>query len=149
MGFAVTHLHRSEELALMSYDHGGLFSRLCIVCDEQPWIKTQAELAQRLGVHRHTVATVVREQAGVSYVVWRQLRRIERGLSMLEQQPHLSIKQIAQALGFGSTSAFDRSFRRVRGLSPTDYRARIRSDLRESGGVDDKPANRQVNIFAK
>jgi AraC-like DNA-binding protein len=120
----------------MSYDHCGLFARVCAACDERPSINTQAELAQFLGVHRHTIAAVVREQSGLSYMTWRQRRRIERGLSML-QQPHLSIKQIAQALGFGSTSAFDRSFRRARGLSPTGYRASIHPNSRQPGRADE------------
>ncbi len=36
--------------------------------------------------------------------------------------PTLSVKEIATSVGYESTSSFDREFRRLHGLSPTEWR---------------------------
>lgn len=48
-------------------------------------------------------------------------RRIERAKTLLAD-PRSSITLIALDLGFGTTAAFSAAFRRIAGLTPTDYR---------------------------
>jgi AraC family transcriptional regulator len=48
-------------------------------------------------------------------------RRIERAKILLADR-NTSIIEIALAIGFGSASSFSTAFRRIAGLTPTDYR---------------------------
>ncbi len=52
-------------------------------------------------------------------------RRIERAKGLLAKRA-MSVTEIGMALGFSGTSAFTMSFRKVTGMTPTDYR---RSDV--------------------
>jgi AraC-like DNA-binding protein len=63
----------------------------------------------------------------------RGFRQHLRDLRLSHAQEHLaggflSIKEVAGAVGFNSTSAFDREFARVHGCSPTQWRRQICED---------------------
>ena len=53
---------------------------------------------------------------------WRGRHRLAAACQLLESRPDLSIKEIAAATGFNSTSVFDRFFRRSCGCSPSQCR---------------------------
>ena len=76
----------------------------------------------RLRIHPHTVAQIVREQTGASFSAWRARCRLAQACTLLRTRPDLSIKEVAAAAGFSSTSVFDRFMRRTCGRSPSEYR---------------------------
>jgi len=51
-------------------------------------------------------------------------RRIERAKGLLAKRA-MSVTEIGMALGFSGTSAFTMSFRKVTGMTPTDYRRSV------------------------
>jgi len=53
-------------------------------------------------------------------------RRVQAARSMLQAEPHVAIADVARRCGFGSTSYFSRSFRKILGHSPTTERAQLR-----------------------
>ena len=55
---------------------------------------------------------------------WLLQYRMNQAAVMLQQQRKLSITEIAGKVGYDSPSKFSIAFRRVMGLSPTEYRSR-------------------------
>jgi AraC-like DNA-binding protein len=104
------------------YDHRRLFARMSRILREDPGASLGA-IARALGVHPHTAAHVVRAHTGASFSAWRRQQRVAIALALLRTRPDMSIKEIAAAAGFGSTSVFDRFVRRTQGCSPSQCRA--------------------------
>ena len=48
--------------------------------------------------------------------------RVEKAKNLL-QNPHLRVSEIAFETGFDSISQFNRSFKRITGLAPTQFRS--------------------------
>ena len=103
------------------YDHNRLFVRVYAVLTETPGASLH-RIAGMLRVHPHTVAQVVREHTGISFSAWRGKRRLAVSCTLLRTRADLSIKEIAGAAGFSSTSVFDRFMRRTCGRSPSQCR---------------------------
>jgi AraC-like DNA-binding protein len=104
------------------YDHRRLFARISRTLRDDPGASL-CRVAAALGVHPHTAAHVVRAHTGVSFSAWRRQQRVTLALELLRTRPDMSIKEIAAASGFGSTSVFDRFVRRTYGCSPSQCRA--------------------------
>jgi AraC-like DNA-binding protein len=69
------------------------------------------------------------------FVQWRATRQAAVACTLLQTRPELSIKEVATAAGFSSTSVLDHFLRRTRGFSPSAFRQRgsaSPADTRES-----------------
>jgi AraC-like DNA-binding protein len=115
------------------YDHARLFARLSAALTDDPGASLE-RLARGLRIHPHTAAQVVREHTGTTFSRWRAGRRLARSCVLLRTRPDLSIKEVAAAAGFNSTSVFDRFLRRSCGRSPSE--CRLATPI---GGVDRQP----------
>ena len=67
-------------------------------------------------------STVVREKTGRSALRWITATVVAEAKKMLSD-PALSVKEIADALGFPNQSFFGRYFRQYTGISPTEFRS--------------------------
>lgn len=77
------------------------------------------EAAVMLGMSERTMNRHFQQQTGLSYGEWLRRARLLEALQRLAQgQPVL---RVALELGYGSHSAFTAMFRRVMGISPSDY----------------------------
>jgi methylphosphotriester-DNA--protein-cysteine methyltransferase len=103
------------------YDHKGLYARMSAAMDRQPGASL-ATLANGLRIHRQTAGTVIRRHSGMRFVEWRAARQATVACTLLRTRPELSIKEIATAAGFSSTSVLDHFLRRRRGLAPSAFR---------------------------
>ena len=103
------------------YDHVRLFARVSAAIANDPALSL-GQLARALQIHPHTLAHIIEEQTGGSFSAWRGRQRLAAACQLLESRPDLSIKEIAAATGFNSTSVFDRFFRRSCGSSPSQSR---------------------------
>ena len=103
------------------YDHVRLFARASAAIANDPALSL-GQLAGALHVHPHTLAQIIGEHTGSSFSAWRGRHRLAAACQLLESRPDLSIKEIAAASGFNSTSVFDRFFRRSCGWSPSQCR---------------------------
>ena len=113
------------------YDHRRLFARVCAAVDAAPGASL-SRIALGLGVHPHTLAQVIRARTGRTFSNWRAERQLALSATLLRNRPDLSIKEIAAAVGFNSTSVFDRFMRRACGQSPSEYRRSL--DLAPADG---------------
>jgi AraC-like DNA-binding protein len=103
------------------YDHVRLFTRVSGALASDLTLSLR-QLARHLRIHPHTLAQVIREHTGTSFSAWRARHRLAAARGLLGSRPDLSIKEIAAAAGFSSTSVFDRCFRRAFGCPPSQCR---------------------------
>jgi AraC family transcriptional regulator len=83
-----------------------------------------AELAALVGLSRFHFCSAFRVATGKSPHVWLTEARMRRARELLAH-PEIPISRIGLAVGFQTPSAFTASFRRVVGVSPSDYRRRL------------------------
>ncbi|WP_214412109.1 AraC family transcriptional regulator [Sphaerisporangium fuscum] len=98
----------------------------------RPW--TVAELAARTGVSRAGLARRFTELVGeppMSYLTgWRLALAAD-----LLCEPDTTIGTVARKVGYSSSFALSAAFKRVRGISPQEYRRNAATSARKLGGV--------------
>ena len=97
--------------------------RCAISASRFEWPREKAGAARRaagiVGMSERTLNRHFQQQTGLSYGEWvRRARLLEALVRLAQGQPVL---RVALDLGYGSHSAFTAMFRRVMGLSPSDY----------------------------
>jgi YesN/AraC family two-component response regulator len=81
-------------------------------------------VAQDLGVSTEHLCRVLKRHTGLTFVALLRRTRVRAACRML-QTTTLSMKEIAARAGFSSASRFDRDFKTVCGMSPSEYRASV------------------------
>jgi AraC family transcriptional regulator len=79
------------------------------------------ELAAQAQLSRYHFCTAFRIATGRTPHVWLTEQRMARARRLLAD-PTLSVSEIALAVGYATPSAFATSFRRMVGMTPSDYR---------------------------
>lgn len=79
------------------------------------------ELANAVGLSVSHFSRSFKVSVGVAPHRWLAERRIERAKLLLSESG-LGLTEIAQSVGFGGQSAFGAAFKRVTGLTPSEYR---------------------------
>jgi AraC-like DNA-binding protein len=85
-----------------------------------PW--TVARLADEAGVSRATLARRFQELVGEPPMSFLTGWRIALGADLL-REPGATVGSVAHQVGYGTPFAFSTAFKRVRGVSPQQYRA--------------------------
>jgi transcriptional regulator GlxA family with amidase domain len=103
-----------------------------VVAEALEWVErrldrpfTVAELARRSGLGERTFLRRFSAATGTTPHRWLTERRLDRAQALLEEG-HLSVEDIAVACGYASAAALRHQFTRLRGTSPTSYRAAFR-----------------------
>lgn len=79
------------------------------------------QLAEKASINKYYMAHAFKREYGVSPINYLIACRIREGKRLLAETD-LSLSQIANVLGFSSSSYFSQSFRNSEGMSPTEYR---------------------------
>jgi len=87
----------------------------------EPTLQVSA-VAQDLGVSTEHLCRVLKRHTGLTFVTLLRRTRVRAACRLL-QTTTLSMKEIASRAGFSSASRFDRDFKTVCGVSPSEYRA--------------------------
>ena len=82
------------------------------------------EIARALGIGQSTLFRHCQKYLGMGAHEYLSKVRIERAELMLKNRPELTIKEIAYAVGIPRYDHFYKAFTRVKGLTPSDYRAK-------------------------
>ena len=96
---------------------------------EHPW--TVASLADACGVSRATLARRFDALVGEPPLAFLTRWRLDVAADLLAQ-PDSTIASVAARVGYANAFALSAAFKRVRGIAPTEYRRRTRTDRRSA-----------------
>lgn len=105
----------------MAYERERLVEIAAELVQQQPGL-TEAEVSERLHVHRHTLRRALKAN-GQSFALIKQAFVLERLKRHFASAEATSLKLLWTELGFGSASAFARYIRHATGKSPSELRA--------------------------
>ncbi|MCP1382562.1 helix-turn-helix transcriptional regulator [Runella salmonicolor] len=96
--------------------------------EEKPYLEndiTLPKLAQRLSVSQHHLSQVLNDRLNQSFFDLMATYRVEEAKMLLADKAlsHLKIDEIAERVGYNSTSAFHTAFKRITGKTPAQFRA--------------------------
>ena len=83
-----------------------------------------SDLAVRLHTNRNYIYHAINVEMGTSFSDYINGLRIDYATQLLEAQPELSINDVMTKAGFTSSSAFYRNFKKFKGITPTEKRAK-------------------------
>ena len=83
------------------------------------------EMADAVGLSAFHFARLFKRTFGVPPHEHQVQKRVERGRALLRARPDESVAQVAVALGFSDESHFRRHFKRLVGVTPSQYRREI------------------------
>ena len=120
---------KKYEKSSLSDDYGdAILQKLQIYLAEQkPYLEndlTLPKLAQRLSVSPHHLSQVLNDRLNQSFFDWLATCRVEEAKKLLMDTAlsHLKIDEIAERVGYNSTSAFHTAFKRITGKTPAQFR---------------------------
>lgn len=102
----------------------GLARALAAMHERPGDLWTVATLAQTAGLSRSAFAARFRELVGESPLAYLGVLRMRQAEQLLQRTP-LSLTAIAEQLGYQSSQAFNRAFRRHAGVSPGRFRRTV------------------------
>lgn len=87
---------------------------------------TQEELSERFDISLTSMKQCFKSVFGATIGGWLLQYRMNQAAVFLKTQKSLGVAEIARMVGYDSPSKFAIAFRKVMGLSPTEYRRRLR-----------------------
>ncbi|HEX9569359.1 MAG TPA: helix-turn-helix domain-containing protein [Rhodospirillales bacterium] len=118
----------------------GAFVRVKSICD---YITenfrhdiSAADIAIHANIHPKYAMSIFRQSTGMTLNEYVSLLRLSYAQAMLINDDAANVLSIAMDSGFGSLSAFNKSFRKVTGRSPSDFRRDYVPRLRRDRKID-------------
>ena len=93
-------------------------------------------VAESLSVSAEHLCRVFRQRTGFGFNEYLTLVRLQRAERLLEEEPGMSISEVAYACGFNDSNYFSHRFKQAYGYSPKKQRAE-RQRVEEAGHVTD------------
>src|SRR5215217_681324 len=84
-----------------------------------------SDIAHAADIHPKYAMNVFKKSTGMTLNDYVNLMRLSYAQALLMQN-EANVLQVAMDSGFGSLSAFNKSFRKIAGMSPTDFRREVR-----------------------
>jgi AraC-like DNA-binding protein len=83
-----------------------------------------SDLAKQINSNRNYIYHAINVEMGTSFSDYINGLRVDYAARLLEANPDLSINEVIIKSGFTSTSAFYRNFKKFKGITPTEKRAK-------------------------
>lgn len=80
------------------------------------------QMCAGLGYNRAYLSRIFKRETGMAPVTYLLKLRIDKSRQLLRDRPELSIEQISASVGLADALYFSRQFRRLQGMSPSEYR---------------------------
>jgi AraC-like DNA-binding protein len=84
---------------------------------------SRSDLANRLEIAESRLSTIINRHFGCNFNVWVNRKRVAEAQTRLRAEPKTQITVIAFESGFNSIATFNRVFKEIVGISPTEWRA--------------------------
>jgi AraC-like DNA-binding protein len=81
--------------------------------------------AEVAGMEATYFSTFFRKKVGIRYTDWLSCMRISHAIRMIESRDR-PIAAVAMAVGFGDLRTFQRTFKRIAGMTAREYKEKIR-----------------------
>lgn len=81
-------------------------------------------LAKQLAVSPHHLSQILNESLGQSFFDFTAQYRVQEAQRLLLEKDNVKIEEIAEMVGYNSKSAFNTAFKKITGLSPSEFRKR-------------------------
>lgn len=91
----------------------------------QPWLNvdlTLGELAAGINVSPHHLSQIINSEFGKSFASYINEYRVEEARQLLTGDHDKSVLDVALDSGFSSKSSFNASFKKLTGMTPSEYR---------------------------
>ncbi len=82
------------------------------------------ELAQKAGMNEQYFKDGFKQVFGLPPYHYLEYERLKKAKELLKQ-PHLGMEAIGKQIGYDDASSFHRMFKRIEGVSPTEWRKKI------------------------
>ncbi len=81
-------------------------------------------LANKLGVAKHYISQIINQKNGVNFFEYINLLRIEEAKQLLtnSDKKEMNIIEIAYTVGYNTKNTFNTAFRRIVGITPSEFR---------------------------
>jgi AraC-like DNA-binding protein len=86
-----------------------------------------ADLSKKIGESKHHVSQVINEKLGKNFFELLASYRIEKAKSILteDKSGRLTIEEVSEMVGYNSKTAFNNSFRKLTGKTPSEFRKSV------------------------
>lgn len=116
-------LTRSTENSMANDESGGLVRRVReLVANHLDQDLNGKEIAQRLRVSREHLSRVFRRETGTPLHTYILRQKMDYACYLLKHS-ELNSKEVAAQLGYESPTHFSRTFRRIKAMTPGDFKA--------------------------
>ncbi len=117
------HLYNTDQATINNLKK----SLLIVLEQEKPYLEEQlslAQLSQKLGISDKKLSALLNHYIGESFYDLINRYRVEhaKGLILDPNYEHLTLLAIGMEAGFSSKSSFNRIFKKVAGLSPSQFK---------------------------
>ena len=89
-------------------------------------LTTVEQIAADIGVHPEDLTVYVRMISGLSLLSWRKQLRIADAKVLLADYPELPVSMVARMVGIDDKSNFRKQFTEETGVSPREWRRRLK-----------------------
>lgn len=112
--------------SLSSSQKETILSRLAQVMEiEKPFLNpafSLPDLADKLKISVHQLSQTINEGLNKNFFELAAEYRVNEAKRLLKDQPHIKIEEIAEQVGYHSKSSFNTVFKKVTGMTPSEFR---------------------------
>jgi AraC-like DNA-binding protein len=93
---------------------------------EKPFLRPDfslPDLAQQLSTSVHVLSQVINEGLGKNFFEMTAEYRVNEAKRLLKEQPNVKVEEIAEQVGYNSKSSLNNSFKKITGMTPSEFRA--------------------------
>jgi AraC-like DNA-binding protein len=104
-----------------------LLEKLSAYMNTKPFLQPDfslPDLAHKLNTSVHTLSQVINDGLGKSFFEMLAEYRVEEAKQLLRDKPHIKVEEIAEQVGYNSKSSFNTAFKKITGITPSEYRNR-------------------------
>lgn len=98
-----------------------------LMTTEKPYLSSEFSLSllsNKMGLSTHHLSQILNESLGQTFFEYMATKRIEESQILLKkpENSYIKIEEIAEMVGYNSKSAFNASFKKITGLTPSEFR---------------------------